>query len=133
VFTAAPDDNYKDNIDFVPYVGNYFDAPIRWVLLENNKMSLYKHLRLPYADPLCCSLNTLGTYYRGRHVLTLPLKRELWETVQREIKSGWLKRLRDWKSVKELIKFPISLAYSAGYTLITRKKLTKDRPVPSDS
>jgi hypothetical protein len=44
--------------------------------------------------------------------------------------SGWIKRLKDWKSLKELVKFPISVAYGAGYTLITGKKITKDRPVP---
>jgi glycosyltransferase involved in cell wall biosynthesis len=132
VFTAFPDYDYKDNINYVPYIGNDLNTTIRVLLLSNNKMYLYKHLTLPYADPLCCSLNTLGTYYRGRYVLTLPLKRELWETVQREIKSGWFRRLRDWKSVKELLKFPISLAYWVGYTYITGKKLTKDRSVPSD-
>jgi len=132
IFTAYPDDDYKDNIDFVPYIGNNLDAIIRWVLLENNNMSLYGQLALPYADPLVSSLNTLGSYYRGRHVLTLPLKRELWATVQREIKTGWLKRLRDWKSVAELLKFPISLAYGVGYTILMGKKLTKDRSVPFD-
>lgn len=133
VFVAAPDANYKDHIDFPPYITNNLDIPIKWALQANNKMSLYKQLAIPYVDPLATSLNTLGTYYRGRHVLTLPLKRELWEAVQREIRSGWIKRLRDWKSVKELVKFPISLAYGAGYTLITGKKLTKDRLVPSDN
>jgi len=133
VFTACPDDDYKDHIDFVPHIANNLDIPIRWALQANNKMCFYKQLAMPYADPLIASLNTLGTYYRGRHVLTLPLKRELWVTVQCEIRSGWLKRLRDWKSVKELVKFPISLAYGAGYTLITGKKLTQDRLVPSDN
>jgi len=132
VFTSYPDEDYKDNIDYVPYIANDLDTTICWFLLVNNKKSLYKQLRLPYADPLSCSLNTLGAYYRGRHVLTLPLKRELWKTVQREMRYGWLKRLRNWKSVKELVKFPISLAYGVGYTFITGKKLTKDRLVPSD-
>jgi glycosyltransferase involved in cell wall biosynthesis len=133
VFTAYPDDDFKDNINFVPYIGNDLDSTIRWFLQENNKMSLYNQLAIPYADPLIACLNTLGAYYRGRHVLTLPLKRELWETVQREMKFGWIIRLSSWKSVKELIKFPISFVYGAGYTLITGKKLTKDRLVPPDN
>ena len=132
VFTAYPDDDYKDNINFVPYIGNNLDIIIRWVLLENNNMSLYKQLALPYVDPLIPSLNVLGAYYRGRFVLTLPLKGELWKTVRREIKTNWLKRLKDWKSVKELLKFPLSLAYWVIFTLITGKKLTIDRPVPLD-
>lgn len=126
-FTARPDADYKDHIDFVPYIGNSLDIVIRWALEKNNKMFLYKQLAIPYMDPLVASLNTLGAYYRGRHVLTLPLKQELWRTAQREMKSGWLKRLIDWNSIKELIKFPISLAYGVGYSLITNKKLTKDR------
>lgn len=133
VFTAHPDDDYMDHIDFVPHISNNLDASIRWVLQKNKKMSFYKQLALPYADPLIASLNTLGAYYRGRHVLTLPLKRELWKAVQREIRSGWFKRFRDLNSVKELVKFPISLAYSFGYTLITGSRLTKDRQVPSDN
>ena len=127
VFTAAPDNDYKEHIDFVPYIANNLDIPIRWTLQANNKMFLYKQLALPYADPFTASLNVLGAYYRGRYVLTLPLKRELMEVVQGQIKYGWSKRLQNWKSVKELIKFPISLACYFGYTLITGKKLTRLR------
>lgn len=133
VFTACPDKDYEDHIDFVPHISNFLDIPIRWALQANNRMCFYKQLCLPYADPLCCSLNVLGSYYRGQHVLTLQLEQELWGVLQREIRSGWLKRLRDWKSVKELVKFPISLAYGVGFTLITGKKLTKVRITPLDS
>ena len=133
VFTAYPDKDFKDNIDFVPHIGNNLDIPIRWTLEVNNKMCFYEKLAIPYVDPLIASLNTLGAYYRGRHILTLPLKRELWVIVQYEIRSGWFNRFRDWKSVKELIKFPVSLAYGALYTFTTGKKLTKDRIVPSEN
>ena len=121
VFTAYPDNDYRDHIDFVPYIGNSLDIPIRLVLHANDKMSLYGQLALPYADPLISCLNTLGAYYRGRHLLTLSLKREIWKTVRCEIRSGWIKRLRNFGAVKELVKFPISLAYGIGYSLIRRK------------
>ena len=130
VFIAFPDDDYKDHIDFVPHIGNNLDIPIRWALQTNNKMFLYKQVAQPYVDPLIASLNVLGAYYRSRLALTLPLKLELWKTLQGEIRTGWFKRLRDYRSIKELVKFPISLIYSAVYKLITRKKLTKDRNVP---
>ena len=126
-FIASPDDDYKDHIDFVPYIGNNLDIPIRWALQTNNKMFLYKKIAQPYVDPLIASLNMLGAYYRGRFALTLPLKQELWKTVLGEIKTGWFKRLRDYRSIKELIKFPISLAYGVGHKLITGKKLAVDR------
>lgn len=133
VFSACPDSDYKDNINFVPYMSNYLDTPIRWVLQTNNKMSLYSELAVPYDDPLIGTINTLGAYYRGKHILTLTVKRELWKTVQCEIGSGWLKRLMDWKSVKEIVKFPLSIIYGVWHTIITGKRLTKDRHVPSDN
>lgn len=132
VFTACPDSDYEDHIDYVPYIFNNLNIPIRWALQANNRMCFYQELCFTYTDPLCSSLNTLGAYYRGQHALTLPLKRELWETLRREIKCGWLKRLRDWKLVKELFKFPMSLAYGVGYTLIVGKGLVKNRSFPSD-
>jgi len=127
VFVACPDVDYKDHIDFVPYIGNNLDMVICLTLQVNNRMSLYKQLAVPYVDPFISSLNTLGAYYRGRFVLTLPLKRVLWEAVHEDIRNDWFNRLLDWKSVKELLKLMISLAYGIGYTLTTRKKLTKDR------
>jgi hypothetical protein len=127
VFTAFPDADYKDNINFVPYIGNKIKTPVQWALKFNKKMDLYEKLTMPNVDPFISSLNTLSAYYRGKHVLTLPLKLELWETVQREVKFNWFNRLRSWESVKEFFKFPISIAYSFLYALITGKKLQKDR------
>lgn len=132
VFTAYPDDNFMDNIDYVPHIANNIDTALLWALRENDKMYLYEQLALPYADPLATSLNALGAYYRGLHVLTLPLKNELWEIVQREIKTVRLKRLRDWLLLKELVKFPISICYYIGYLIIRGNRPTKDRRVPSD-
>lgn len=133
VFTAYPDVNYQDHIDFVPHISNNLDDPIRLALKLNNKMFLYEQLAIPYVDPLICSLNTLGSYYRGQHVLTLPLKQELWEIVKQEFRAGWLKRLRNWESAKELVKFPISIAFGFGKQLITGKKQTKERQVIDDN
>ncbi len=133
VFTAHPDDDYTENIDFPPYIANNLDIGIRWVLEDNNKMHLYNDLAIGLTDPLISTLNTLGAYYRGRHVLTLPLKTELWETVFREIKGKWLKRIVDWKSIKELVKFPVSVAYGFVFTMITRKRITKIRQLLSDN
>ena len=133
VFVACPDVDYKDHIDFVPYISNNLDMVIRLALQVNNRMSLYKQLAIPYIDPFISSLNTLGAYYRGRHVLTLPLKRVLWEAVHEGIRNGWFNRLMDWKSVKELVKFMMSLAYGVGHTLITSKKLAKDSITLTDN
>jgi glycosyltransferase involved in cell wall biosynthesis len=131
-FTAYPDDDYKEHIDFVPYIGNNLNKVIRWALQANNKMFLYDLLAIPDIDPFISSLNTLGAYYRGKHTLSLPIKQELWKTVHHKIGSGWLKRLMDWKSVKEIVKFPLSIIYGVGHTIITGKRLAKLRHAPSD-
>lgn len=125
VFMAYPDNDYKDHIDFVPYVTNNFDSPLLWVLHKNNNISFYEKLALPRVDPLATSLNTLGAFYRGRHVLTLPLKQELWASVRREIKFGWIKIFTDWVLVKEIIKFPISLTYAVARSYLRTNKLVK--------
>ena len=127
VFTSYPDDDFRENINFPPYIGNDLDISIRWVLQANNKMHFYNELSPGIADPLISSLNTLGAYYRGRHAMPNSLKCELWKKVKCEIKSGWMKRILDWNSVKELVKFPISLAYGIGYSIIKGKKITKER------
>ncbi|MCF8342996.1 MAG: glycosyltransferase [Chitinophagaceae bacterium] len=129
VFTASPDDDYLDHINFVPHIGNNLDEPIRFVLRLNNKMFLYEKFGIPYLDPLISCLNTLGAYYRGQHVLTVPLKKELWATVKLEFRNGWLKRLRNWKSLKELIKFPISIILGFAKHLLLGKKQTKERNI----
>jgi glycosyltransferase involved in cell wall biosynthesis len=131
-FIAAPDNDYMDNINFVPYIRNYLDVPLRWVLRKNKKMSLYKELALPYVDPLISSLNVLGAYYRGRFVLTPTLKQKLWEKVGSEIGSGWIRRLVDWKLFRELVKLLISVTYGAGSYYLLGKKLSNIRRIPCD-
>lgn len=125
VFTAYPDSDYKDHINFAPHISNSIDLPIRVILQNNNMMSLYKQLSVPYVDPLVSSLNTLGAYYRGQHTLTVSLKQELWTTVRDEIGRGWIKRSSYWKLVREIIKFPVSLVFGLGRTLIARKIVDK--------
>ena len=110
-FTAYPDLDYMDNIDYVPYVGNGMDVVLNWVLSENNKMYLYHTLKLPYCDPLSTSLNTLGAYYRGRYSLKPYIKRELLKTIHEEIKGQNLKVLYSQEKIKEIAKFFASCVY----------------------
>ena len=110
-FLAYPDEDYKDHIDYVPYIANNLDLGLRWVLISTNKMDLYKMLALPYSDPLISSLNVLGAYYRGKYKITRHLKKELWASVRGGVISGWYQRLVLRESLIELIKFPLSIVY----------------------
>jgi len=129
-FNAYPDADYMDNIDFVPHVANNIDKALRWVLAENGQMLLYDQLALPYADPLTASLNTLGAYYRGRYVLTIPLRNQLWNIVKDELKKSDRRSVFNRKLLVEVVKFSISLSYFAIYSVIRGKGPTKDRQVP---
>lgn len=128
VFISYPDDDYMDHIEFLPHIGNNIDRVLLHVLRENDRINLYNQLALPYSDPLSACLNTLGAYYRGAHVLTLPLKNELWETVWREIKNIRFKRLLNLSLLKELIKFSISIFYFICYSLFKGKSPTCTPP-----
>lgn len=128
VFISYPDDDYMDHIEFLPHISNNIDRILRHVLLENGRMNLYNQLALPYVDPLPACLNTLGAYYRGAHVLTLPLKNELWETVLLEIRKMRFKRLLNLSLLKELIKFPISIFYFIFYSIFKGKSPARKPP-----
>lgn len=121
VFTACPDDDYMDHVDFVPYIGNNMAIPLQWVLTTNNRMSLYDPLAPSHIDPLISSLIWLGSYYRGLMMLTVSLKGKLWKTVKYEIKCGFLKRCVDRKSVLAMLKFLAILVYFVFIKALTGK------------
>jgi glycosyltransferase involved in cell wall biosynthesis len=132
-FNASPDADYLENIDFPPYIGNGLNKVILNTLKVHDLLALYDELALSRTDPLISSLNTLGAYYRGKHVLTLSLRKDLWEKVNEHLKLELIMRLIDFKLLKELIKFLISLCYSFLFTIISGKQIRKIRPSPSDA
>lgn len=119
-FIAFPDDDYMDNINFPPYIGNDLNIAIKQTLLLSGRMDLYDQLALSYGDPLSSSLNTLGAYYRGRFALTPSLKRELVKTVKHELKNVGINRVSDLTLHKEVIKFILSLSYGIGCGVLSK-------------
>ena len=122
IFIARPDKDFIDHIDFPPYISNQLDLPILWVLKNNNKMEFYDCLAVPFVDEFISSLNMLGSFYRGRFVLTQRLKDKLWVTIRRAFRTGWFHRLTSWYALKELIKFPLSLVFFIIHYKILKKK-----------
>jgi glycosyltransferase involved in cell wall biosynthesis len=128
VFTAYPDLDYQENIDFPPYISNNLNIIIRHALLVSDKMYLYDQLKVKNLDPLPSSLNTLGAFYRGKHTLTPALRDELLHTVRRELKTIKLNRITNWNLYKETFKFIISIIYGLCGKILTGKKLMRIRP-----
>jgi glycosyltransferase involved in cell wall biosynthesis len=133
VFNANPDIDYLENIDFPPYIGNGLNLVILNALKMHNKIAIFHELAIEITDPLISSLNTLGAYYRGKHVLTLSLKGELWGTVEQHLKLDLINRILDLQLIKELLKFIISLCYNFLFSVFTGKKISKIRSSPSDA
>ena len=132
-FIAYPDLDYKEHIDFPPYIGNNFNIVLNQVLVLANRMDLFKHLAIKLCDPLTSSFNTLGAFYRGKHVLTPALRDELLDTLRCELLKVKFERVFDFNLHKESIKFILSILYSIGYTVLTQKKKMRVRPNYSEN
>ncbi len=121
-FTAYPDSDYLDNIDFPPYIGNSMNIAILQALQLVEKIYWYDFLAAKYCDPLSSSLNTLGAFYRGKFALTPALRDELLDTVGSELKSLKFNRILDMNLYQEFLKFAVSISYSVFHTIFTGRK-----------
>lgn len=124
---ARPDDDFKDHIDFPPYIGNNLYKMVSLVLHLNNKTEIYDHLEIKTTDPLTSSMNTLGSYYRGRFVLTPELKSELYSTVRYELRNLKIAKVKMAELVLSTVKLFISYTYNMWCVVMTGKSATKLR------
>lgn len=128
-FIARPDDDYKDHIDFPPYIGNNLKKTVRLVLLLNNKADIYQQIKIKKVDPLTSSMDTLGSYYRGKFVLSTELKSELYSTVIHELKNLKISKVRMATLILSTIKLFVSYAYNVGHVALTGKRKAKLRTI----
>ena len=124
---ARPDDDFLDHIDFPPYIGNNLYKMVRLILYLNNKEEFYDHLEIKITDPLTSSMNTLGSYYRGRFVLTPELKSELYSTVMYELRNLKIAKVKISELALSAVKLIISYTYNMWYVIVTGKSVTKLR------
>ena len=122
IFTAYPDSDYLDNIDFPPYIGNSLNIAILQALQLAGKIYLYDYISTKHCDPLSSSFNTLGAFYRGKFVLTPSLRDELLYTVMSELKNLKLNRIFDINLHKEVLKFLVSISFSVIHIIFTGRK-----------
>lgn len=123
-FIARPDDDYKDHIDFPPYIGNNLRKTVKYVSLLNDGADIYEHMEIKEVDPLTSSMNTLGCYYRGKFVLTTELKSELYSTIIDELKNLKITKVRMSSLILSTIKLFISYAYNVGHIVLTGRRST---------
>jgi glycosyltransferase involved in cell wall biosynthesis len=122
MFTAYPDPAYQENIDSPPYIGNYLNATILHVLQLVGKTNLYDYLSIKHCDPLASSLNVLGAFYRGKHVLSPALRCVLVNTIKSELSNLKLNKVLDTNLHKELLKFGVSILYCVMHIIFTGRK-----------
>lgn len=100
---------------------------VRLILYLNNKEEFYDHLEIKITDPLTSSMNTLGSYYRGRFVLTPELKSELYSTVMYELRNLKIAKVKISELALSAVKLIISYTYNMWYVIVTGKSVTKLR------
>ena len=126
-FIGQPQNDYLDNIDFPPYIGNNLNVSLFHTLKEINKLELYDHLRIAHTDPLISSLNTLGCFYRGKHVLTNNLKKELELQIFNNIGKTHYTTFLNYRFYFELIKYIVSIIYYFSMITLFKKNTTRLR------
>lgn len=105
-FVAYTDDDFMDQIRYVPYVGNSLNEQLGEFLPEINLMDYYQSLSVPHTCPLSSSLNMLGASYRNKIEVPDFIRTELWSTISKEFR---------WEnisvaSVIEIFKFVLSFS-----------------------
>ena len=108
-FIGEPQNDYKDNIDFVPYIGNNLNLTLLKYLKTSSSDNLYNLLKLPYTNPLSSSLNMLSCYYRGKFYVSNQLKLDLFNTIRDEIANPKFKNIFTLKTIIELFKIIFSI------------------------
>jgi len=128
-FIARVDDDYKDHINFPPFVGNFLNKTIDLLLHQNNRADIYQNIKIKTVDPLTSSMNTLGRYYMGKYVLTTELKSILYSTVINELKNLKINKIKMAILILSTIKLFISYAYNIGHMVLTGKSATRLRTI----
>ena len=132
-FIARPDDDFKDHINFPPYIGNKLNEMLGVILHMNNKSDYYQYVAIEPSDPLTSSMNVLGSYYRGKFILTPELKSELYSTVIYELKNLNITKIIFSTLIMSIIKLFISYAYTVVHVALTGKRATKLRTIEKSS
>lgn len=128
-FIARVDDDYLDHIDFPPYIGNGLKKTICQVLSQNNKADILQQIDIRDTDPLTSSMDTLGSYYRGKSVLSPNIKSELYSTVRFELSELKIPKGRLKALTVSAVKLLVSFAYNLGHMVLTGKSATRPRAV----
>lgn len=93
LFVAYPDDNFLDQIDFVPFIINDLEKTVFEVLSNSNRLDIYENINFVRIDPLISSFNNLALFFRGKYVLTPKVKSELFSVIKFELIN-----IRKWKN-----------------------------------
>ncbi len=120
-FIGFPDDDYMDNIDFVPWIQNGLYNTVRGVCLENGRFNILEKLQIKKVDTLIVSINYFSSYLRGKIAVNSRLRRQILIKIISEIKL--LSFI--YSNKRDLFYALFKLFYSIFYHIIFFKNFLK--------
>ncbi len=102
-FSAAPDANYRDHIDFPPYVGNGFNMMLAALFNKMGKPEWTQRHVGEHVDVAISSLEWLIDYFMGRAVVSDVLRAILMQDLKKEIYNKHLNLLLRPKFIRRCI------------------------------
>ena len=113
-FIGRPDADYRDHINFPPFIGNNLYETLRLMLSEKKLINLLPSFGLCRTDPLTSSLSYLGAGYRGKIQIPPALKNYLFATIKTEMRTIGMSRKQFSSLSVALGKFILSYVYYLG-------------------
>ena len=120
-FVGFPDDDYMDNIDFVPWIQNGLYNTVKRVCLANCRSDILSKLQIKKVDTLIVSINYISSYLRGNVVINFRLRKQILMKINSEMKSFSF----IYSNKRDLFYALLKLLFSIFYHIIFIKKFLK--------
>jgi len=117
-FVARPDPDYRDHINFPPFIANNLQDTLHIVLGVNDRSELMAILGLKRIDPLISSLLYLGAAYRGKMTIPDALRQFLFKTIRSQLTWQGLRQRHKGQVLISIGKFTVSYLYHLYYSLL---------------
>lgn len=126
-FSARPDPDFRDHIDFPPYIGNRYNEMAISIFRQMGRPEWVDLHCAPHVDVGISALEWLTDHYMGRAVVPTELRAELHKGLKGYIAESELRTLLRPKFVRRC--FYLMGAWATNFTLekILHIKITKQR------
>ena len=124
-FCAAPDHDYRDHIEFPPYIGNNLNYMMADLFTKMGKPEWTSKYSQPMTHTGVSSIEWLIDYYSGKAVVPETLRLELSKTLLEYISQNKIRILAHPKFIRRCIYFPFHYSKYFISEKIFRIKITK--------